>query len=198
MTAYDALQQAGFAPGDRVLIHAVGSGVGTAAVQLVHVLGGTSYGTARSPEKLLGARDLGLDAGMLADGWRAEMARHNTGVDIVLDFVGGAYLADNLDALAPRGRLVLIGMLSGSRTEIDLGAIQRKRLRVVGTLLRSRPLEEKIAVTQSFARQVLPLLARGQVRPVLDRVFPLAEAAEAHRYMERNQNFGKIVLEVAK
>jgi NADPH:quinone reductase len=197
MTAHDALQQAGFAPGDRVLIHAVGSGVGTAAVQLVHVLGGTSYGTARSPEKLLGARDLGLDAGMLAEGWRAEMARYNTGVDIVLDFVGGAYLADNLDALAPRGRLVLIGMLSGSRTEVDLAAIQRKRLRVVGTLLRSRPLEEKIAVTQSFARQVLPLLARGQLRPVLDRVFPLAEAAEAHRYMERNQNFGKIVLEVA-
>jgi len=198
MTAHDALRQAGFAAGDRVLVHAVGSGVGTAAVQLVHALGGISYGTARSPEKLRGARDLGLDVGLPTLGWRAEMARHNTGVDIVLDVVGGAYLADNLDALAPRGRLVLIGMLSGARAEIDLAVIQRKRLRVVGTLLRSRPLEEKIAVTQSFARQVLPLLARGTLRPVLDRVLPLTDAAEAHRYMERNQNFGKIVLEVGK
>lgn len=197
MTAHDALRQAGFASGDRVLIHAVGSGVGSAAVQLVHVLGGTAYGTARSPEKLRGARDLGLDVGLPADAWRAEMARHNIGVDIVLDFVGGAYLADNLDALAPRGRLVLIGMLGGSRTEVDLAVIQRKRLRVVGTVLRSRPLEEKIAVTQLFARQVLPLLERGALRPVLDRVFPLDDAAEAHRYMERNENFGKIVLEVA-
>jgi putative PIG3 family NAD(P)H quinone oxidoreductase len=198
MTAHDALRQAQFAAGDRVLVHAVGSGVGTAAVQLVRALGGTSYGTARSHEKLTGARDVGLDVALPAANWAADLARHTdgAGVDIILDFIGSAYLADNLQSLAPRGRLVLIGLMGGARAEIDLGLLQRKRLQVIGTVLRARPLEEKIAVTQAFARQVVPLLARGAVRPVLDRVFELADAAEAHRYMEQNANLGKIVLRV--
>lgn len=197
MTAHDALRQAQFVAGERVLIHAVGSGVGTAAVQLVSALGGTSFGTARSPEKLSGARDLGLHVALPASGWAAELARHDgAGIDIVLDFVGGAYLADNLQALALRGRLVLIGLMGGARSEIDLSVIQRKRLQVIGTVLRARPVEEKIAVTQAFARQVVPLLARGVVRPVVDRVFALADVAEAQRYMEQNANLGKIVLRV--
>lgn len=198
MTAHDALRQAQFAAGDRVLIHAVGSGVGTAAVQLVKALAGTSFGTARSPEKLTGARDVGLDVALHAATWAADLAQHSgdTGVDIILDFIGSAYLADNLRALALRGRLVLIGLMGGARAEIDLSVLQRKRLQIIGTVLRARTLEEKIMVTQAFARQVLPLLERGVVRPVIDRVFDLPDAAEAHRYMEQNANLGKIVLRV--
>lgn len=198
MTAHDALLQARFTPGERVLIHAVGSGVGTAAVQLVKAMGGVSYGTARAPEKLTGARDLGLETGLSATSWASDLAEQTdgAGVDIVLDFVGSPYLAANLQGLAPRGRLVLIGLMGGAQAPIDLSVIQRKRLQIIGTVLRSRPLEEKIAVTQAFARQVVPLLARGAVRPILDRVFPLKDAAEAQRYMEQNANFGKIVLQV--
>lgn len=196
MTAHDALRQAGFVAGERVLIHAVASGVGTAALQLVRALGGFSIGTARSAEKLAAARALGLDLDLPADGWPERLRATVGEVDVILDLVGASYLQDNLQALAPRGRLVLIGLQSGSRATADLGLIQRKRLQVIGTVLRARPLEEKIAVTQAFARQVVPLLARGVVRPVVDRVFDLADAAAAHRYMEANANVGKIVLRV--
>ncbi|HEY0604328.1 MAG TPA: NAD(P)H-quinone oxidoreductase [Herpetosiphonaceae bacterium] len=199
MTAHDALfTQAGFVPGERVLVHAVGSGVGTAAVQLIRAAGGTSLGTARTAQKLDAARELGLDVGLSADDWAAGAAEHtaNAGVHVILDFIGSAYLADNLNALATRGRLVLIGLMGGAKAEVDLGVIQRKRLHVVGTVLRARPLEEKLAVTQAFARQVVPLLEQGSVRPIIDRVFDLKDAAEAHRYMETNANFGKIVLQV--
>lgn len=201
MTAHDALLQARFAPGDRVLIHAVGSGVGTAAAQLVKAFGGTSIGTARSAEKLRGARDLGLHTAIAVDengNWVDQWVPDAGSADIILDFVGSPYLAANLHVLAPRGRLVLIGLLGGAKAEIDLGVVQRKRLAIIGTVLRSRPLEEKIAVTQAFARQVVPLLAQNLLRPVIDRVFPLEEAAEAHRYMEQNANFGKILLQVVE
>ncbi len=197
MTAHDALRQAHFVAGERVLVHAVGSGVGTAAVQLVRALGGTSYGTARSPQKLLGARDLGLVVGLAAATWADDLAARNQQADVILDFVGSAYLGANLNALAPRGRLVLIGLMGGASAEVDLSVIQRKRLQIIGTVLRSRPLEEKIMVTQAFAKQVVPLLALGAVRPILDRVFDLQDVAAAHRYMEQNANFGKIVLRVA-
>jgi NADPH:quinone reductase len=198
MTAHDALfTQAGFVPGERVLVHAVGSGVGTAAVQLIRATGGTSFGTARSAEKLAAARELGLDVALSAEGWAQALARAaGAGVHVILDFVGSPYLADNLNALTVRGRLLLIGLMGGAKAEIDLGLLLRKRLHVVGTVLRARPLEEKIAVTQAFARQVVPLLERGSVRPIVDRVFDLKDAAEAHRYMEANANFGKIVLRV--
>lgn len=198
MTAHDALLQAHFTAGEHVLIHAVGSGVGTAAVQLIRALGGLSIGTARGAGKLSGARDLGLDHGLDAATWAADRVQHSggRGVDLILDFVGSPYLADNLQALAPRGRLVLIGLMGGAQAQIDLSVVQRKRLQIIGTMLRSRVLEEKIAVTQAFARQVVPLLARGVVKPVIDRVFPLKDAADAHRYMEQNANFGKIVLQV--
>ncbi|MBV9791557.1 MAG: zinc-binding dehydrogenase, partial [Chloroflexi bacterium] len=199
MTAHDALfTQGGFVPGERVLVHAVGSGVGTAAVQLIRATGGTSIGTARTAQKLDAARELGLDVGLSADDWAAGVAEHtaNAGVHVILDFIGSAYLTDNLKALALRGRLVLIGLMGGAKAEVDLGMIMGKRLHVVGTTLRARPLEEKLAVTQAFARQVVPLLEQGSVRPIIDRVFDLKDAAEAHRYMETNANFGKIVLQV--
>jgi NADPH:quinone reductase len=197
MTAHDALlTQAGFVPGERVLVHAAGSGVGTAAVQLIRAIGGVSFGTARTLDKLDAARALGLDVALSADTWPATLAQSAAGVDLILDFVGSPYLADNLNALSIGGRLVLIGLMGGAKAEIDLSVILRKRLHVVGTVLRARPLEEKIAVTQAFARQVVPLLERGVVRPIIDRVFDLKDAAEAHRYMETNANFGKIVLRV--
>ncbi len=198
MTAHDALMQARLVSGERVLIHAVGSGVGTAAVQLVRATGGIGYGTARSADKLTAARELGLDVALPADGWAAALGQSSAqaGVDVILDFIGSAYLTDNLKSLSMRGRLILIGLMGGASAEIDLSMVQRKRLQITGTVLRARPLEEKIAVTQAFARQVVPLLERGSARPVVDRVFDLQDAAAAQRYMEQNANFGKIVLRV--
>lgn len=197
ITAHDALfTQAHLQPGQRVLVHAVGSGVGTAAVQLIRAVGATSYGTARSPSKLDAAKALGLDVGLSADGWADALKEHtfDAGMDVILDFVGEPYLHDNLGALAPRGRMVLLGSLGGAKGAIDLGVVMRKRLQILGSVLRSRPLEEKIAVSQAWGQQVVPLLARGAVQPVVDRVFPLRQAADAHRYMETNANVGKIVL----
>jgi len=116
------------------------------------------------------------------------------GVHAVLDLVGGAYLAGNLRALAPLGRLAVVGLVAGSRAELDLGLVLRKRLTLVGTQLRHRPLEEKILAARLLARHVLPLLADGRVRPVVDAVLPMREAAEAHRRLEAGEVFGKLVL----
>jgi NADPH2:quinone reductase len=199
MTAYDALfLQADLRPGEQVLVHAVGSGVGTAAVQLIRAAGGISCGTSRSPDKLNYVKALGLDVALPAENWVAVLT-HEAGkssMQIVLDFVGGPYLSDNLAALGLCSRLVLLGSMGGAQAEIDLGIVLRKRLRIFGSVLRSGPLEEKLIVTQAFARHVVPLLQRGAVRPIVDRIFDLHDAAEAHRYMERNANIGKIVLRV--
>jgi NADPH:quinone reductase-like Zn-dependent oxidoreductase len=200
ITAHDALfTQAQLRPGERVLVHAVGSGVGTAAVQLIRAVGATSYGTARSASKLNAVKALGLDVGLSAHSWAAALKQHtfDVGMDVILDFVGAPYLHDNLQALAPRGRMVLLGSMGGGKGEIDVGVVMRKRLRIMGSVLRSRPVEEKIAVSQAWGQQVVPLLARGMVQPVVDRVFALPQAADAHRYMETNTNIGKIVLTIA-
>jgi putative PIG3 family NAD(P)H quinone oxidoreductase len=199
ITAHDALfTQGGLRPGGRVLVHAVGSGVGLAAVQLAHAQHATVFGTARSADKLTKAAPYGLDHAVAPERFADGIAdlTDGGGVDVVIDFVGGPYLADNLRALAPRGRLVVVGLMGGGREEIDLALVLRKRLTVVGTVLRSRPLEEKIEVTRAFEREVVPLLARGVVRPVVDRVMPLAQVREAHEWMAANANFGKIVLTV--
>jgi putative PIG3 family NAD(P)H quinone oxidoreductase len=202
VTAHDALfSQLRLGPGERLLVHAVGSGVGTAALQLAKAVGATVLGTSRSTWKLERARELGLD--VLIDASRedvAETVRRETGgagVDAVLDLVGGPYLAANLDALAVKGRMIVVGLTAGRTAEIDLGLVLRKRLRLVGTALRSRPPEERIAAIRAFDRAGNPLLASGRIRPVIDRVFPLEEAAAAHRRMESNENFGKIVLVVS-
>lgn len=201
MTAHDALfTQAEMAAGERVLVHATGSGVGTAAVQLVRAVNGTSYGTARSAEKLERAREYGLDVALpLPDFIPAlQKATGNAGVNIVIDFVGAPYLDQNLAALAPLGRLVQVGTMGGATAELNLGMMMGKRLRLIGTVLRARPIEEKVMVTRRFVEQVVPLLAKGVVRPVVDKVFPLDQAAEAQAYMESNASFGKIVLKVAE
>jgi NADPH2:quinone reductase len=199
LTAYDALfRQLDLRSGERLLIHAVGSGVGTAAVQLARAAGATVLGTSRSASKLARAADLGLDTGIDSsqDSWAARLdaATEGKGVNAILDLLGGSYLPDSLRALAPRGRLILVGLTAGRRAELDLGTILNKRLRIVGTVLRSRPLEEKISLAREFSERVLPMFEPGHLRPVIDRVFSFSEIREAHRLMESDSNFGKIVL----
>lgn len=204
LTAHDALfTQLGLAAGESVLIHAVGSGVGLAGLQLARVAGARVLGTARSAWKLERARGLGLDVaietggdGAGADGFD-EVVRRETGgdgVDVILDLVGGAYLAGNLRALAPRGRMAVVGLVAGRRAELDLGLLLSKRLTLIGTVLRSRSLEEKVAVAESFGETWLPLFDEGRLRPLIDSVFSFAEVGAAHEYVESNQNFGKVVL----
>ena len=200
-TAHDALfNHCDLQLGERALIHAGGSGVGTAAIQLAHHAGATTFATAGSAEKLTKAEVLGLDVGInYHEQDFAQVIADRTadeGVDVILDVVGAPYWEQNLASLAVRGRLVLVGAMGGGRLETNLGLLSPKRLRVHGTVLRARPLEEKIALTQQFKRHVLPLLASGVVRPVIDRIFTMEEASEAHHYMESNANFGKIVLTV--
>ena len=202
MTAYDALfVQVGLQEGERLLIHAVGSGVGSAALQLAKGQGATCLGTAGDKSKLLKAVDLGLDTAInyrQDDFFEMVMARTGRqGVNVILDLVGSAYWEKNLACLAPLGRLILVGLVSGSKTQTDLGTLLRKRLRVFGTVLRPRPIEEKIKLTKDFRARVLPRFASGELKPIVDRVFPLEEAAQGHRYMEANRNFGKIVLTVS-
>lgn len=199
ITAHDALfTRLRLRMGDRLLVHAVGSGVGTAAVQLARAAGATVLGTSRSAWKLEQAAALGLDVAIAAgaDDF-ADVVRERTdgaGVDAILDLVGGSYLEGNLRALAPLGRIAVVGLVAGSRAEIDLALLLRRRLTLVGTALRSRPPEEKATATRTCGRDVIPLLAAGRVRPVLDRIFPMAQVQDAHRRMEANENFGNIVL----
>ncbi len=198
-TAYDALQQVRLSMGDTVLIHAGASGVGTSAVQLAHHLGARVLSTC-SAAKMTQVRAVGADA--VCD-YRAEpfldFVRRETqgrGADAILDFVGASYLEANVQALALGGRLIIIGTMSGNAAPVSLSQLMAKRASIAGTSLRSRPLEEKMALTQAVVRHVWPLWADGRIRPVMDQMFPLADAADAHRRMEANQNVGKIGLAV--
>jgi putative PIG3 family NAD(P)H quinone oxidoreductase len=201
ITAADALfTQGGLQPGERVLVHAVGSGVGLAVLEIARAAGCEVIGTSRSAWKLEKAREMGLPLGVDSrqEDFVEAVKRHTAGagVQVVIDFVGGDYTGKNLACLATEGRLVQVATLAGVETRLSLGLLMRKRARIVGTVLRSRPLEDKAAATRLFANQIVPQLSRGLVRPVVDRVFPLEELAEAHRYMEADQNFGKLVLTI--
>lgn len=202
ITAHDAMvTQARLRAGDAVLVHAVGSGVGLAAVQLATALGATVYGTARGAEKLEAARAIGMRDGCQPGepGWVARAVAGWTdgrGVDVVVDLVGGDYTAESLTAMAPRGRLMLIGALAGSRATVDLRTILGRRLTVQGTVLRSRPLEERIAVTQAYEREVLPWLASGRLVPRIHATFDLAGIGAAHALVEGNGTIGKVALSV--
>lgn len=204
ITAHDAMWiQAALRPCERVLIHAVGSGVGLAAVQLARAIGAIPFGTARTPDKLERARRFGLENGVaIADDLSVlapavESWTDGRGVDVVLDLAGGPYVSASLGVLANRGRLLLVGTVAGRRADLDLGITLGKRLRITGTVLRARPLEEKIAATRAFAAEVVPLLAAGTVVPVVDDVFDLDEIARAHERLESNATFGKVVIRVA-
>ena len=199
LTAYDALfNQLQLVLGETLLIHAVGSGVGTAAVQLARVAGATVIGTARTAEKLERTKLLGLHTGIDAShaDWPALVEREIGAerVHAVLDLVGGSYLAGNLRVLASRGRIVVVGLTAGGTAPFSMHLLLRKRLTIVGTVLRARPLEEKISLAREFSERVVPLFDAGRLRPVVDRVFPFDEIRVAHELMESNKTFGKIVL----
>ena len=199
ITAHDALWvQAALRPNERVLIHAVGSGVGLAAVQLARVLGAVPFGTSRTSDKLSRAKEFHLESGFnVSSNPTAEDGRNwaaSAPFDVVLDLVGGPYLNASLHALAQRGRILLIGTMAGSKSEIDQHLMLGKRAQMIGTVLRARPLEEKIFVTRLFAREVVPFFENQALRGVVDSEFPLQDVGKAHERMESNQTFGKVVL----
>ncbi len=203
ITAHDALwKQAELRPSETLLIHAVGSGVGLAAVQLARAMGAVPYGTSRTPDKIERARALGLEDGVALSGdfqplaGAVERWTGGRGVDVVCELVGGAYVAASIRALAPLGRMVIISSAGGTMVDLDLRPIMTRRLTIRGTVLRARPLEEKIAATRAFAAEVVPLFARGVLRPTIDAEFPLRDAAAAHARVASNQSFGKVVLTV--
>ena len=199
MTAHDALfTQAGLQMGERVLIHAAGSGVGTAAIQLAHAAGATTFGTSRTPRKLELAKELGLDVGLSNQNFASEVTRltKGEGVHVVLDFIGAPYLEQNLHALAAWGRIVYLATMGGVQANLNLGLLMGKRVSIRGVTMRTRTLEEKLAVTRRFATGVLPLLASGKVKPVIEQVFSLEEIGAAHQAMEENRNFGKLIVRV--
>jgi NADPH2:quinone reductase len=199
LTAHDALfTRLKLVTGETLLIHAVGSGVGTAALQIARVAGATVVGTARSAGKLDRAKKLGLDVGIDASrgDWAAqvESAIGAERVHAVMDLVGGNYLDGNMRVLALRGRIVSVGLTAGTNAQFNMGMLMRKRLTIVGTVLRARPIEEKIELARDFSAHGVPLFESGRLKPVVDRVFSFAEIRAAHALMESNQTFGKIVL----
>ncbi|HET7374466.1 MAG TPA: NAD(P)H-quinone oxidoreductase [Gemmatimonadaceae bacterium] len=203
MTAYDSLvTQAQVQRNERVLIHAVGSGVGLAGTQLARAWSATPFGTARTAEKIERAREYGLADGVaLADDpeafvSHAERWTNGTGIDVTLDLVGGAYVPADVRAAATRGRIMIVGTVAGAMATVPIGMVLRKRLTLRGTALRSRTLEEKRAVAQAFARDVVPLFETGALRPTIDQVFELDQIRAAHERLASNATFGKVVLRV--
>lgn len=201
ITAHDALwTQADLRPGETVLIHAVGSGVGLAAMQLARAIQAVPYGTSRTAGKIEQAKALGLEAGLaVRDNFddlqsAAEKWTAGKGINVLLDLVGGPYVKASQKLMASKGRMVLVGTVAGGSYELDARYVMGKRLQIRGTVLRARPLEEKIAVTRAFAAEVVPLLARGVLRPNVDSVFPMSEIVQAHQRLESNETFGKVVV----
>ena len=193
ITAHDALvAQGGLRPGERVLIHGVGSGVGTAAVQVARALGATTIGTSRTRDKLRRAAELGLDKGVLAN---EDMADEIGEVDLVIDLIGGDYLATDVRVCRLRGRIVIVGLLGGSEATLDMAAVLSKGLTVGGRLLRSRPDFEKAIAIRAFEREVIPLLGDGRARVIHDRFFMLTDATSAYEYMMSNKGYGKTIID---
>jgi putative PIG3 family NAD(P)H quinone oxidoreductase len=193
-------QLAALPEGGSVLVHGGGSGIGTAAIQMVKHAGGTIVVSAGSEAKCARCRELGAD---LAVNYRegdfvagAREATGGRGVDVVLDSIGAPYLKRNLAALATGGRLVLIGLMGGAKAEIGLAPLLMGRLQLIGSTLRARPVDEKAAIVAAFQARFGPALERGAIRPVIDRILPLDQAAEAHRAVKASEHFGKIVLSV--
>jgi putative PIG3 family NAD(P)H quinone oxidoreductase len=195
LTAWDAMVLRGRAiPGDRVLVHAIGSGVGTAAAQLGRRLGFTIIGTSRTPEKLERCRELGMAVGVITtdQSWPAQVGGP---VQVIIDTLGASAFSQNIALLQARGRLVVLGTMTGSTgASIDLGVILRNRLEIIGTAMRVRSLLERSELVARFAREVLPWFEDGTLRPVVDRIVPMREIDEAHRALQANETFGKIVL----
>ncbi len=192
--------EGGLQADEKVLIHAGGSGVGTAGIQLCRAARATVYTTAGSAAKLDKCRELGAQLAVNykeQDFFKEIMEiTDGQGIDLILDPVGAAYLAKNLNLLAVNGRLINIGLMGGSEAEINLGTILGKSLRIIGTRLRPRPLPEKIFITREFENRFWSMLEDGRLQPVVDRIFPIEDAQDAHRYIRQNKNIGKVVLEM--
>jgi putative PIG3 family NAD(P)H quinone oxidoreductase len=204
ITAHDALwTQAELRPGETVLIHSVGSGVGLAAVQLVRAIQAVPYGTSRTKDKIEKAKKEGLEAGLAVQENFDELASvaerwtGGKGINVVLDLVGGPYVKASQKLMATKGRIVLVGTVAGGSYELDSRFVMGKRLQIRGTVLRARSLEEKIQVTQSFASEVVPLFANGVLHPNIDSTFKMADISKAHQRLESNETFGKVVVEMA-
>jgi putative PIG3 family NAD(P)H quinone oxidoreductase len=204
ITAHDALvTQAALRPNERVLVHAAGSGVGLAMLQLARTLGAVPYGTARSAWKLDRARDYGMEDGFVPPAdlaglrERVDAWTDGRGVDVVLDLVGGPYVEASANALALKGRLLLIGSVGGADARLPLGRVMYQRVTIKGTVLRARPIEERILATRAFAAEVVPFLRAGVLRPAIDSRFPLEQIAAAHERLASNETFGKVVVEIA-
>ena len=201
ITAQDAIFTRGdLKQGETLLIHAVGSGVGLAALQLAKAKGATVIGTSRTADKLDKCREFGLDIAISTENGvvfadKISEITGGKGVDVVLDLVGGAYFPENLASLALKGRLILVGLTSGRTAEFNLGMALQKRLAIIGTVLRSRSTAEKAEATQKFADEVVPLLATGKIKANLDRTFAVQDVISAYKYLESNKSFGKVVLE---
>lgn len=201
LTANETLFKLGcLSSGESVLIHAGGSGVGTAGIQMANNVGAKVFITAGSNEKIEKAKMLGCTEGINYKTHDfAESIKNLTegkGVDVVQDFIGQPYFEKNCSILKPNGRLLIVGLMGGPNAEIDLGIILRKRLQIFGSIMRPLKLKEKISITQRFVDRWLPLLQTGVINPVIDTIMPLEKADEAHRHMESNGNFGKIILRI--
>ena len=199
-TVFDAAPAAHLTLGERFLVHGGGSGIGTMAIQLAVAQGARVFTTAGSDRKVAACRELGAEVAInyreqdFAEVIAAETA--GAGVDVILDTVGAKYLPANLSSLATGGRLVVIGLAGGATGQLNLAALMAKRATVYAAGLRARPVEQKAAIVAGTVAHVWPLIAAGRVRPVIDRVLPLAEAAEAHRIMAAGEHIGKVVLTV--
>jgi len=201
ITAHDAIfTQGNLQTGETLLIHAVGSGVGLAALQLAKAKNIKVFGTSRTKDKLEKCREFGLDEA-ISTGENTNFAEtinektDGRGVDVILDLVGASFFSGNLESLALKGRLILVGLTGGRTAEFNLGMALAKRAKIIGTVLRSRPTVEKAEATAKFAKEVLLLIEERKIKPNLDKVFPIEEIKEAHKYLESNQSFGKVVLE---
>jgi putative PIG3 family NAD(P)H quinone oxidoreductase len=198
LTAYDAIVlQGGLCAGKSVLLHAVASGVGTAGIQLASVIGAVSIGTSRSTDKLPRCVELGLNHAILVEGGgfsKAVLKVAPQGVDVILDTVGAAYLPQNVEVIGNKGRIIVIGLMGGLKGELALGTLLAKRASIHGSVLRSRSSAEKAELTRSFGEQMLGRFSTGELEPVIDDVLPMTEVQAAHRRMDANDTFGKIVL----
>ena len=201
ITAHDALVVQGSLHADEfVLIHAVGSGVGLAATQIVRAFGSTPFGTARTADKIERAREHGLADGLVIGGDPGVIATafnektNGNGIDVTLDLVGGAYLGPSIQAAAKRGRIMCVGTVAGRSSTIPVNLVLHKRLTIRGTVLRARSVEEKRAATAAFAKDLLPLFATKQLAPVVDRVYDLDDIRAAHERLASNATFGKVVI----
>jgi len=200
-TAYFNLyMEANLSKGEKALIHAGASGVGTAAIQICKAKGNPCFVTAGTKEKISRCIELGAEGGTVRneDNFGDAIAKwtDNNGVQVILDPVGANYLEDNMKSLSVEGRLVMIGLMGGAKTSINLGLLMMKRLRVIGSTLRAQPIAKKTEIMNNLKENVWPSLESGDIKPIIDTVIPIEEVDKAHKLMESNQTFGKVILKV--